>query len=367
VKPSDKYLAAIRDFPTPTDMTGVRSWYGLVNQVNYAFSNSEAMLPFRHLLKPDEAFVWTDTLEEAFKKSKESILEAVKNGVKTFDLNRKTCVATDWSKQGIGFVLLQKTCSCEDDSPICCSDGWVVTFCGSCFTTGPETRYASVEGEALAVCWALEKCRYFILGCPDLIVATDHKPLLKLLGDRTLEDISNPRLLRLKEKTFRFRYKIIHVPGKSQKAADCSSRTPVHDPTSNEDEDRYCSTVRHFVSGIRVAATEDEYLEAVQRDLLTLDLAPCTLSSLSASTRLLSWERLNFEAAADQETRDLHQLISQGLPETADGWPENLKGFYAMRDKLTTVENTVACGDRLVIPQHLRKEVLEVLHCGHQG
>ena len=38
-----------------------------------------------------------------------------------------------------------------------------------------------------------------------------------------------------------------------------------------------------------------------------------------------------------------------------------------MRDKLTTVENTVACGDRLVIPQHLRKEVLEVLHCGHQG
>ena len=79
VKPSDKYLAAIRDFPTPTDMTGVRSWYGLVNQVNYAFSNSEAMLPFRHLLKPDEAFVWTDTLEEAFKKSKESILEAVKN------------------------------------------------------------------------------------------------------------------------------------------------------------------------------------------------------------------------------------------------------------------------------------------------
>ena len=166
--------------------------------------------------------MWIYKLEEAFKLSKESILEAVKNGVKTFDLNKKTCVATDWSKQGIGFVLLQKTCPCEADSPICCSDGWVVTFCGSRFTTGPETRYASVEGEALAVCWALEKCRYFILGCPDLIVTTDHKPLLKLLGDRTLEDFSNPRLLRLKEKTFRYKYKIIHVPGKSQKAGDCS-------------------------------------------------------------------------------------------------------------------------------------------------
>ena len=38
VRPSSKYLAAIRDFPRPRDITGIRSWFGLINQVNFAFS-----------------------------------------------------------------------------------------------------------------------------------------------------------------------------------------------------------------------------------------------------------------------------------------------------------------------------------------
>ncbi len=33
VVPSDKILAAICDFPKPTDLTSARSWFGLVNQV----------------------------------------------------------------------------------------------------------------------------------------------------------------------------------------------------------------------------------------------------------------------------------------------------------------------------------------------
>ncbi len=52
VRPSHKYLRAILDFPTPTNITEVRSWFGLVNQVSYAFSMTEKMLPFRQLLKP---------------------------------------------------------------------------------------------------------------------------------------------------------------------------------------------------------------------------------------------------------------------------------------------------------------------------
>jgi hypothetical protein len=36
--------------------------------------------------------------------------------------------------------------------------------------------------------------RYFVLGCDDLILAVDLKPLLKIFSDRSLEDISNSRL-----------------------------------------------------------------------------------------------------------------------------------------------------------------------------
>ena len=83
-------------------------------------------------------------------------------------------------------------------TPVCCSNGWKLVFAGSRFTSGAESRYASVEGEMLAVVWALDKARHFVLGCPSLIVAVDHQPLLCLLGDKQLEDIPNRRLLNLK-------------------------------------------------------------------------------------------------------------------------------------------------------------------------
>ena len=54
VRPCKNYLQAIRDFPTPKNLTDVRSWFGLVNQVSYAFSMAERMQPFRQLLKPSK-------------------------------------------------------------------------------------------------------------------------------------------------------------------------------------------------------------------------------------------------------------------------------------------------------------------------
>ena len=50
-KPSQKLLTAIQDFPTPTNITDVRSWFGIINQVSYAFSQTQLMEPFRNLLQ----------------------------------------------------------------------------------------------------------------------------------------------------------------------------------------------------------------------------------------------------------------------------------------------------------------------------
>ena len=40
IKPMDRYLETIRNFPTPTNITDICSWYGLINQVAYAFSKT---------------------------------------------------------------------------------------------------------------------------------------------------------------------------------------------------------------------------------------------------------------------------------------------------------------------------------------
>ena len=123
VRLSETYLQSIRDFPQPTDITGIRSWFGLVNQVAYAFSMTDIKKPFRDMLKPTTEFIWTDELQKSFTESKEAIVEAVKTGVETFEMGRTTCLATDWCKQGVGFVLLQKYCDCVELTPICCKHG----------------------------------------------------------------------------------------------------------------------------------------------------------------------------------------------------------------------------------------------------
>ena len=165
-------------------------------------------------------------MNRAFATSKQAIIDKIKEGVHYFDPSLPTCVATDFSTVGIGYFLLQKTCSWEGQTPACCSTGWRLCLVGSRFLHPAETRYAPIEGEALAVAYGLHQCRYFVLGCPDLTVATDHKPLLSVLNDRSLTHIQNRRLQNLKEKTLSYRFCIVHIPGRKHLGPDAVSRYP---------------------------------------------------------------------------------------------------------------------------------------------
>ena len=60
------------------------------------------------------------------------------------------------------------------------------------FCTATEACYYPIEGELLAVAWALEKTSYFTLGSEKLLLLIDHKPLIGLLTTRELGDIKKP-------------------------------------------------------------------------------------------------------------------------------------------------------------------------------
>ena len=400
VRPSATYLQAIRDFPRPTDISGIRSWFGLINQVAYAFSMTEVMLPFRQLLKPSSSFLWTEDLQEAFTKSKEIIIEAVKEGIRTFDKSRVTCLATDWSCEGIGFFLLQKYCSCTDLTPVCCATGWKLVFAGSRFTSGAESRYAPVEGEMLGVAWALDKARHFVLGCPTLIIAVDHKPLIRLLGDKSLEDIPNPRLLNLKEKTLRYSFSMVHIPGKLNKAADATSRSP----TSTEDQLRLASLTcqedwrmsKHILTNMRTQPSSEEVEESLDIELKVIGESMGQLAELSHNTiptyyrqtgtgmvmeamavpdmnilqatiQAVTWDRLQESSAKDTQLAQLVNLIQRGMPENKEDWPQDISEFHRHRDQLSVTGPAVLYRGRVVVPRSLRGEVLETLHAAHQG
>ena len=101
----------------------------------------------------------------------------------------------------------------------------------------------------------------------------DHKPLLKILGDRKLEDIDNPRLLKLKEKTLNWRFKVVHVPGRIHVGPDTLSRREVMeatvgvfgDVTSNEDS-MEATIEAQVASNIPTPMTWQQVREEVSRD-----------------------------------------------------------------------------------------------------
>ena len=198
-------------------------------------------------------------------------MEAIRKGVEIFEKNRITCLSTDWSKSGIGYYLSQKHCKCDSTTPGCCKDGSRITLAGSRHLKPAESRYAPVEGEALAIIWSLKQTKYFTLGCNQLTIITDHKPLIKLFGDRTLDEIQNMRLFKLKEKSMHWMFKIVHRPGKLNFVADATSRNPTGDCIHDEEDDllesevAMISSLSHELKKFR-AVTWERIQEEMQKD-----------------------------------------------------------------------------------------------------
>ena len=104
---------------------------------------------------------------------------------------------------------------------------------GGRFTTAAESNYKPIEGGALGVAYGLWKTRHFTLGCEKLLVAVDHKPLVKVLSDKNLHELDNSRLKNLKEKMLAWKFRMLYVPGTEHEAPDALSR--YREPTDTTD------------------------------------------------------------------------------------------------------------------------------------
>ncbi|KAL5016074.1 hypothetical protein ScPMuIL_005663, partial [Solemya velum] len=283
-------------------------------------------------------------------------------GVKIFDRNKVTCLATDWSKDGIGFWLVQKHCECDTDKPFCCPEGWKIVLVGSRFTHSAEARYAPIEGEALAVADALDKARYFVLGSEKLILAGDHKPLLRILGNRSLEDIPNSQVRNLKEKTLRYRFTVVHIPGLKHKAADSVSRHPTGPAEKliltddiailqDDSQDNFLATIR---------LPKPVYC-ALEQDLITASIS--TLDTVKSVT----WDRVRIETSSDENMNKLLGMIEHGLLENRREYPPPLQEYFQFAKHLSSLDGVILYKDRIVIPPSLRGEVLDSLRAAYQG
>ena len=89
--------------------------------------------------------MWTEVHEMAFQKAKKALTTAPT--IAYFDPDKKTCLHTDASTMGLGFVLLQRAKGSNGE--------WKTVQAGSTFLTDTESRYA-VKLECLAVTWGVK-------------------------------------------------------------------------------------------------------------------------------------------------------------------------------------------------------------------
>ena len=156
--------------------------------------------------KAPEEVEWTPNAELAFESLKEALFSAPvltnPNYTEPFILQ------TDASGKGLGAVLTQRTDG--EEHPI----GFI-----SRKLTPAESRYSTIEKEALAIKWAISKFHYFLAG-RHFFVETDHDPL------RWLHVMSNQneKLARWILALQAYDFTISSRPGVANANADALSR-----------------------------------------------------------------------------------------------------------------------------------------------
>jgi hypothetical protein len=99
-------VAAVQDFPTPTNLRESRSFIGLTSYYRRFVPNfSKIASPITSLTQKDRTFEWGESQERAFTELKLLLTKAPI--LAHFDPTRETIIQTDASHFGWGFIISQ--------------------------------------------------------------------------------------------------------------------------------------------------------------------------------------------------------------------------------------------------------------------
>uniref|UniRef100_K7EYM9 Reverse transcriptase RNase H-like domain-containing protein n=1 Tax=Pelodiscus sinensis TaxID=13735 RepID=K7EYM9_PELSI len=209
IRPLVGKVEAIQNYPAPTTKKKVRQFLGLAGYYRrFVPQFATLAAPLTALLTKDrpQRVTWTAECEAAFQNLKAALCsEPV---LFSPDFSRPFIVQTDASDYGLGAVLSQEVDG--EEHP-------VLYISRKLFPR--ERSYAVIEKEALAIKWAIEALRYYLLG-DSFILFTDHAPLQWLHQMRD----TNSRIMRWYLSLQPYVFTVKHRAGRDNANADALSR-----------------------------------------------------------------------------------------------------------------------------------------------
>ncbi|UYV70501.1 K02A2.6-like [Cordylochernes scorpioides] len=315
-----KRKRAILEFPKPRSVKELKQFLGMVNfSARFVPNLAEILHPMNKLLSKKEEWIWGDDQDRAFDQIKKNLTSAP--GLALYDPSLPITVSADASSFGLGAVIWQT------------KDGLrqVIAY-ASRRLSETEKRYAQIEKEALAITWACEKFKQYIQGLV-ITLETDHKPLVPIFTSKNIDDLT-PRIQRLRLRIMRYSYKIVHTPGKNLIVADALSRSPRTKVGTQELEEELCAYVQQVVSFMPISDVRVKEIK---------------------------------------ESQDKDQVIQNIIKYTQEGWPERTNvsmsesQYWPAKDDFSVENGILLKGSRYVIPENIRKGLLQRIHEGHLG
>lgn len=321
LRPSQDTLAAILQAPCPQNVTELRSFLGLASYyLKFVPHFSTVVEPLRRLLREGVQFTWGPEQQKAFETIKFLIKDCVP--LVLFDTSLPTFVTTDASGCGLGAVLQQLH-----------PEG-LRTVCFASRTLSPAERaYSTGEKEALACLWACEKWHTYLFG-RRFVLRTDHQALVTLLSTQGYGR-QPMRIARWAARLLQYNYEVQYTKGEDNKVADALSRLPLNtqeDSTTSFDE-------------------ESELVCYIQQ----LQFSPLSASDIQEAT------------SADLVLGKLLRVIGRTWRPSSLKQDPDLAPYYCVLQELSTVQDILVRGDRVIPPTALRKRIIDLGHEGHPG
>lgn len=324
IKPDQSSVEAMVKYPAPKNKSEVRKFLGLFTYFSrFIFDASTKSRILRELLHEKNEFTWNENHQRCFEKLKQEIVTTPV--LATYQTNRLTRISADSSSYGIGGVMEQLQ---EDNTwrPVC--------FCSKTLSDA-ERRYAQIEKECLSLTWLSERLQQFLIG-QKYIMRTDHKPLLRILTDKPIDQLTI-RLQRFRMRLMRFSFKMEYVPGKEFYCPDALSRSPLSSGKNDQ-------------------------------DVIKSGNINCAINSVANRVGItnLSMEEIVVAQESDLILAKIRSYVSNGWP-VKQNCPVECLPYYRFQKEIGIQDKVLTYNDRVIIPKEWRKQCLQDIHSGHFG